>query len=154
ESARVEAAGTASAAVLGSGHRQGHGHVLHDDAEELALAAGAAGAGVVSAQDAAMLWSYRREIAVGRLTEYFGEGSLLAETFAFSLSDEAGARPSMAEVVEALRAQPVAELAQPAIVVERAAAASAALALAAEAAEAAAAAESLSASVEDADSGA
>ena len=83
-----------------------------------------------------VLLAYRREIAIGRLTEYFGGGSVLTEAFAASLSDEADTRPSMAEVVEALRAQPVAELAQPAIVVERATAAEAALALAAEAAEA------------------
>ena len=144
-SASALASGSASAVVLAAGDAGA--------AEDAGASSDAAGTGVVlsgSAHEAAVLLAYRREIAIGRLAEYFGGGSRLAETFALSLSDQAGARPSMAEVVEALKAQPVADLATPRIVAERAAAAEAALALTAARAES----EALGASVEDADSGA
>ncbi|NUP47149.1 MAG: hypothetical protein HOW97_07515, partial [Catenulispora sp.] len=101
-------------------------------------------------EDLIALLAFRREIAVGRLTEFFGDGSELALLFAACMSGEATERPSMAEVVAVLRGreESVAVLPTPPIVVERAAAAAAALALAAEAAG-----ESLGDSVEDADSG-
>ena len=70
ERARSEAAGTASAAGLGIGGT-GHGRGQREQAlvEGVAVADAAGAAGLVSVHDASMLLAYRRETAVGRLTE-------------------------------------------------------------------------------------
>ncbi|MFL6115818.1 MAG: hypothetical protein ACJ786_31385 [Catenulispora sp.] len=110
---------------------------------------GSVGVGAAAgAEGLIALLAFRREIAVGRIIEFFGEGSELAVLFANCLSGEVGARPSMTEVVTVLRGrqEAVAALAVPVIVAERAAAAGVALGVLAEA-------EALGASVEEADSG-
>ncbi|MFD0638690.1 hypothetical protein ACFQ9X_51150 [Catenulispora yoronensis] len=105
--------------------------IVREDLHRARLeAAGGVHGGVAvggSIEELIALLAFRREIAIGRITEYFGEGSELAVLFAGCMSGEVDVRPSMSEVVAVLRgrAETVAALPVPVIVAERAAAATA-----------------------------